>query len=320
MTMTNLLRASALSLFAAASVWGSSLSLDEAIERLKAQNLEVKAAEYDVQSAHQNTAQAGGNHWGSLDLIQNISRSDDAGNVFGFKLTGREANFGDFGFSEFLGPMAQTLEAMNANPGGLPPGFTSDMAGLLEVQPDDLNYPADRNFFQTKLQYTLPVYGVGNISGYVEAARGMGRLKQLDKSRLLNENVGDTRKAYYDRRLLDEALRNLNTIYNNIGTLETMTNSMIEEGYAKRTDLLEVQAKKSNVARSIHQMEANEHLLYHYLSFLLNQPVSAITLPESDVAMPTLEDERIVEENIDVQRARTGLEIRNSMQDVARSG
>ncbi len=320
MITTNLLRVSALSLFAAASVWGGSLSLDEAIERLKAQNLEVKAAEYDVQSAHENTAQAGGNHWGSLDLIQNISRSDDAGNVFGFKLTGREANFGDFGFSEFLGPMAQTLEAMNANPGGLPPGFTSDMSGLLQVQPDDLNYPADRNFFQTKLQYTLPVYVGGKISGYVDAAEGMERLKKLDKTKLLNEKVYETRKAYYDMRLLDEALTNLNTIYKNIGTLEDMTKSMIDEGYAKRTDLLEVQAKKSNVARSIHQMQANEELLYHYLSFLLNQPVSEISLPDTDVVMPHLEDSRIVEENIDVQRARTGLEIRNSMQDVARSG
>lgn len=306
MISTNVLRVSALSLLAAVSLWGGSLSLDEAIEKLKEQNLELKAADYDVQSAHENTARASGNHWGSLDLIQNISRSDDAGNVFGFKLTGREANFGDFGFSDFL-----------ACQSGTPPAYCAD---ILNRQPDDLNYPADRNFFQTKLQYTLPLYVGGKISGYVDAAKGMERLKRLDKSKLLNEKIYETRKAYYDMRLLDEALRNLRTIHKNIGTLEAMTESMIEEGYAKRTDLLEVQAKKSNVARSIHQMEANEQLLYHYLSFLLNQPVNDITLPDSDVPMPALDDERIVEENIDVQRARTGLEIRHSMQDVARSG
>jgi outer membrane protein TolC len=78
-----------------------------------------------------------------------------------------------------------------------------------------------------------------------------------------------------------------------------------------------VQAKKSNVTRSIHQMEANEDLLYHYLSFLLNQPVTSIALPDSDVPMPQLETAQIIENNIDVKRARTGLKIRESMKDVA---
>ena len=32
-------------------------------------------------------------------------RSNDAGNVFGFKLQSREATFGDFGFTEFLAQM-----------------------------------------------------------------------------------------------------------------------------------------------------------------------------------------------------------------------
>ena len=60
----------------------------------------------------------------------------------------------------------------------------------------------------------------------------------------------------------------------NISKLEEMAQTMIKEGYAKNVDLLEVQAKRSNIERSINQMEANEQLLYHYLSFLLNQNVS----------------------------------------------
>jgi len=307
MKLATLLCATALSL-AAATAQNGGLALDEAIDLLKAQNLEIKAATYDVQSAHERASQAGGQHWGSLDFIQNISRSDDAGNVFGFKLTGREANFGDFGAAEFM-----------ANSAACQGGDLSACDALYTQPPEALNYPGDRNFFQSKLQYTLPLYVGGKISAYVEAAEGMERLKRLDKTKLLNEKIYETRKAFYDMRLLDEALSNLKTIYDNIGTLEAMTESMIKEGYAKRTDLLEVQAKKSNVARSIHQMEANEALLYHYLSFLLDQPVSAITLPASDVPMPPLETADVIAANIDVKRAQTGLEIRESMQDVALS-
>ncbi|WP_345986472.1 TolC family protein [Sulfurimonas sp. HSL-1656] len=307
MKLATLLCATALSL-AAATAQNGGLALDEAIDLLKAQNLEIKAATYDVQSAHERASQAGGQHWGSLDFIQNIARSDDAGNVFGFKLTGREANFGDFGAEEFMGNFAACQG-----------GDLSACDAMYTQPPEALNYPADRNFFQSKLQYTLPLYVGGKISAYVEAAEGMERLKRLDKTKLLNEKIYETRKAYYDMRLLDEALSNLKTIYDNIGTLEAMTESMIKEGYAKRTDLLEVQAKKSNVARSIHQMEANEALLYHYLSFLLDQPVSAITLPGSDVPLPPLETADVIAANIDVKRAQTGLKIRESMQDVALS-
>lgn len=282
------------------------LSLDGALRILKAKNLEIKAAEYDVQSARESADEAGAFNWGTLDFIQNVSRSDDAGNVFGFKLTGRQANFGDFGFSDFMACQSAT-----------PPAYC---ANVLERQPDDLNNPADRNFFQTKLEYTLPLYTGGKISGYMAAAEAMEQMKTLDRDKVLNLKIYETRKAYYDMRLLDEVLKNLRTIDENIATLEAMTQQMIQEGYAKKTDLLEVQAKRGNVSRSIHQMEANEALLYHYLSFLLNQPVEQIAVPESDILIPILDDAKVVAGNLDVLRAQTGLQIRESMKKVARSG
>ncbi len=294
--------------FGAAHASEGALDLSQALTLLKTQNLELKAADYDVAGAQESTAQAQAQHWGTLEVIQNISRSDDAGNVFGFKLTGREANFGDFGAEEFM----NNFSACQG-------GDMTACAAMYRQPPDSLNYPADRNFFQSKLQYTLPLYVGGKISAYVSAAEHMTHMKRLDKHKLLNEKIYETRKAYYDMRLLDEALSNLKTIQKNVATLETMTNAMIKEGYAKQADLLEVQAKKSNVDRSIHQMEANKTLLYHYLSFLLDQPVSAIVLPESDVPMPQLDDARVIENNIDVQRAKTGLQIREDMEEVALS-
>ena len=80
----------------------SAITLDEAINSLKSQNLEIKAAALDVNSAKEDAKTATGNHYGKLEFIQDVARSNDAGNVFGFKLTSREADFGDFGFDEFL--------------------------------------------------------------------------------------------------------------------------------------------------------------------------------------------------------------------------
>ncbi|MBN2894991.1 MAG: TolC family protein [Campylobacterales bacterium] len=319
MRMISLVAAAFLHLFAQSPGYTDRLNLDEALALLASNNLELKAADYDLKSAETSYEQALGAHYGSLDFIQNVSRTNDALNTFGFKLTGREATFGDFGFSEFLAPMGQMLEAMNANPGALPAGFTQDMGSLLQITPEDLNHPSDRNFFQSKLQYTLPLYVGGKISAYVEAAKTMQQLKTLDRAQLLLLKVYETRKAFYDMRLLEEALNNLRTIHANIGKVEKMTETMIQEGYAKQTDLLEVRSKRSNVERSIRQMEANEQLLYHYLSFLLNQNVQSIELPEHDAALPHFSSDAVIEGNLDVRRAQTGLKIREHMLDAERA-
>ncbi len=215
-SLTSLIISTAL--FASAS----SPTLDEAIETLKTNNLEIKTATIEAQSAAQEKDIAKGNHYGKLDLTQDIARSNDAGNVFGFKLTSREATFGDFGFADFN----------MANP------------NILTVQPDDLNYPEARNFFQTKLKYEVPLFTGFKISSYEEITASMEKIKKLEKSQVENEKIYELKKSFYDMALLEKSIANLKTILSNINTLEKMTNEMIAVGYAKKVDILEVQAKK----------------------------------------------------------------------------
>lgn len=266
-------------------------TLNEAIEILKNKNLEIKVAALDVKSAKEDAKKVDGKNWGKLDFIQDVARSNDAGNVFGFTLTSREASFGNFGFAEFD----------NTNP------------NILDVQPKDLNYPDDRNFFQSKLKYEVPLFTGFALSSYSEIMQEMTHLKSLDKEALLNEKIFELKKSYYNMALLNDAINNLNHILNNISILENMTQSMIDVGYAKHIDLLEVKAKKGNVERLVSQMKSNKKLLYHYISFLLNMPVEKITPPASDVAMPTLSDNEILQKNVDIQKAATGLVIRKDM-------
>ena len=273
-----------------------SLSMQQAIEIVKSDNLELKTAKFDEQIASEDIDMAKGSNYGSLTLTQDIARSNDAGNVFGFKLASREATFGDFGFSEFSIPSTPAQQQ-----------------ALLKTQPKDLNYPADTNFYQTKLKYELALFTGFKISSYENMAKAMKKMKTLDKDALIHEKVYEVKKSYYDMALLEDAIKNLSIIEKNINTLENTTQSMIEEGYAKNVDLLEVQAKKGNVERLLNQMRSNEKLLYQYLSFLLNQDVTAIHTPSEDVNMPQISDEAILANNIDIKKASTGLEVRDNM-------
>ncbi|MDP3290624.1 MAG: TolC family protein [Sulfuricurvum sp.] len=289
-------------LFAPYPLMGAGLSLPAALEILESNNLEIKSAALDVQSASSDTSIARGYKFGSLDLTQNVMRSNDAGNVFGFKLSSREADFNDFGFDEFLGQM-----------GGLP-GNTQQ---LLATQPKNLNYPGYQNYYQSKLTYMVPLFVGGKLSAYGDIAEKMEEIKKLDESHVKTEKVYETRKSYYDMALLQNSIDHMKTIHKNISTLERTTQMMIQEGYAKKVDLLEVEARKANVERSITEMEANKKLLYHYLSFLLNTPVTEIELPSNDYPTSAISEEDVLANNTDLKKAAQGLEIRDRLVDVA---
>ena len=275
-----------------------SLPLDQAIAMVKADNLELKVAKFDEEMASADADIASGYNYGSLSLTQDVARSNDAGNVFGFKLASREASFGDFGFSQFSIPTN-----------------SAEQQQLLKTQPTDLNYPNDTNFFQTKLRYEIPLFTGFKLKSYQDMAAAVQRMKSLDKQKLLNEKVYQIKKSYYDMALLEETINNLQTVSKNIATLEDTTQEMIKEGYAKNVDLLEVQSKKSNVDRLLHEMQANETLLYHYISFLLDQDVRSIQTPTQEIEVPKISSEDVANKNIDIQRASTGVEIRSSMVD-----
>ena len=304
---------SILILNASEEIGNNPLTLQKALELLNTNNLEIKAASIDVDSAKAKADSVSGSNWGKLNLIQDFANSNDAGNVFGFKVTSREATFGDFGFSEFLTPLGGAI--YNASQDIAP----QDMSGLLDVKPDALNYPDSRNLFQTKLKYELPLFTGFQISSYTDIMNSMTKMKSLEKDQVINEKKYELRKSFYDMSLLSNSMNNLETILENISKLEEMTNNMIEVGYAKETDLLEVQAKKGNVERLLSQMEYNKKLLYHYISFLLNEKITSIEIPSTDVQTPSFSNEDILANNLDIKRANTGLEVRRSMTDVSKS-
>ncbi len=291
------------------------LTLENAKKIVMNNNLEIDIAQFDIDVAKLGETMAQGYKYGQLDATLMGLRSNDAGNVFGFKLQSREANFQDFGFSDFLGGVAQALSASKGDFTAFgsimqDPAMTSR---LLQTQPDELNYPDERNHFDVTLKYMIPLYTGGKLSRYKEIASKMVHMNQYDKQKVIAQKLYELEKVYYDISLLDAFEKDLNTIKENIEQLHFATVEMKKEGYAKYTDLLEVESKLSNVQRMIFQTQANRELSYQFLSFLLNTKVTSVQVLHLDAFNCNLSVDDVLSNNKDIQKAQLGLEIQNKM-------
>jgi len=266
------------------------LTLDHAMQMLDKNNLELKISRFTEQMKAYEAKAAKGHNYGKLDASITAMRSNDAGNVFGFKLQSREATFGDFGAQEFFD---------NFNAGRDP--FTPP--------PDNLNYPKARNHYQTKISYMLPIYTGGKLSEYGRITSAMHRMSQFDTQKLVNEKIFQTKKAFYDISLVSNYISNLFKIIKNIKRLESIVHTMQKEGYAQNIDVLEVQARKAEAESMYNQAKLNKDLAYQFLSFLLNTEVSSIKRVNDMAPMPRVDKEEVEGNNIDIQKALLGLQI-----------
>ena len=276
----------------------NNLPLETALEMLQKNNLELKISRFDEQMKAYEATVAEGHNYGKLDVALTGMRSNDAGNVFGFKLQSREATFGDFGFAEF------------------------DMSGQtnpLPVAPQALNYPDARNHYQTKLSYMLPLYTGGKLTEYGHITKAMQRMSQYDTQKLLNEKVFQTKKAFYDISLIENYISNLSKIIKNIDHLENIVESMKTEGYAREIDELEVQARKAEAESMYNQAKLNKDLAYQFLSFLLNEEVTSIKRVNDMAPMPQIDSEEVMSNNLDIQKALLGLQITEMAMNVEKA-
>lgn len=262
------------------------LTLEGAIKKVKEQNSEITIAKFDEKiKALEHDAVVGANY-GSLDLSQSALRSNDALSIFGYKLQSREATFADFGFKQ--------LDMSNPN---------------YNTTPSDLNNPKDRNHFQTKIEYTLPLYTGGKLEQYGKITKALQNMSTLEREQLSFQKIYELKKSFFAITLLEKHLYHLRIIASNTAKLESSIQSMTQEGYAKKVDILEVQTKQADVERLIHQAEANKALLYHFISFLVDEEVSMIDGVYEDAGQAFTSEQSILAENLDIKKAEQGVEI-----------
>ncbi len=295
------------------------LSLNQAIKILKSDNLELKIAKFNARMKKLEAEAVEAKNYGRADLTIAAIRSNDALNVFGFKLQSREATFADFGFSDFMGAIGQAAQSSGGNFAAFTQGLAQNGGSILQIAPEDLNYPGARNHFQTKLSYMLPLYTGGKLTEYGRISNMLYEMSLLDHRKLLNAKIYETKKAYYDISLVENYIVNLRKIIKNISTLENVVKSMQKEGYAKETDLLEVQARKAEAQSMYNQAKLNRELAYQFLSFLLNTDVKSIQHVSESAPMPSVSRAALERNNLDIQKAELGLQISSHAMELEKS-
>ncbi len=297
------------------------LSLQDAIKIAKKQNLEIEIAKFDEDVAKLGLKVARGYSFGKLDATLMGLRSNDAGNVFGFKLQSREATFRDFGFSDFLSGVGGAIGQSDGDFATFAKmmGDPQMAKQLLSLAPKDLNYPKARTHFDTKFTFMIPIYTGWKLKSYRDIARKMVDMAKYDREKVVAEKLFQIQKAYYDISLLDNFKKDLLKIKINMQELENTTREMRKEGYAKKSDLLEIKSKLANINRMVKQTEANLELSYEFLSFLLNAEVKSIRHVPLDAPNYRISLKEALQRNLDVKKAKKGLEIQEKMVDIAKS-
>ncbi len=297
------------------------LTLNKALNIVENENLELKISRFEEQIKDYEAEATDGINYGTLDLTFNALRSNNALNSFGFKLQSREANFGDFGFSDFLGGIGGMMKASGGDFGTFSEMMSNPSAQsqMLEVEPTDLNFPDARNHFETKLTFKIPLYTGGKLAEYSNIMHSMYRMSKLDTKKLLDAKIYQVKKAYYDISLVDNYIYNLQKIKKNIKRLQRIVESMKKEGYAKDIDILEVQARDAEATSLYNQAQLNRKLAYQFLSFLLNKEVQSIKNVKEMPPMPLVILSDVYRDNIDIQKAVLGLEISAMAVDVQKA-
>ena len=303
------------------TLYAKSLTLQEALKIVRSNNLELKVAKLQTDMKAIEAKIAKSYHYGKLDLEVMGMRSNDPGNVFGFKIQSREATFKDFGFEDFL----QGFGAAMIDPGTGLPDFTSFAQAmgnpavqqqLLSTQPGALNYPDARNHYVTKLRFVLPLYTGGKLSEYERIAKEMVRMSKLDMQKLTDAKVYQVKKTFFDITLVENYLINLSKIIKNIKRLKRIVKEMHIEGYVQTVDILEVDARLAEAEGMYNQAKLNRTLAYRFLSFLLNKEVGQIKKVSEFAPMPKVNTGALERYNIDIQKAMLGLKLSRMMQRI----
>jgi len=246
-------------LLTTSSLFATQISFEEALHKTLDNNKELKAKKLDIETSKATYRNARGYELGTLTFNENIANSNNAMNVFGMKLSSREATFGDFGFSDFL-------SQMNA-------GKLTTMTGqeeTLAMDPNDLNNPKARTNFETKLTYELPIF-----TGYkLQSAKEMSALQvkaneakyNFDEKQLQLEVL----KAYNGAVAAKYFITAIDKVKEATTSFVYLATEMFKEGYTTNIDIQQAEVYDMKINTMMLDSKNQYGLALAYLKFLTN--------------------------------------------------
>ncbi len=166
----------------------------------------------------------------------------------------------------------------------------------------------------------VPLFTGFKLTQYEKISKAMEEMSNLDRKKIVNEKIYQTKKTFYDITLVENYIKNLETLKENIDKLEEIIKAFMSEGYAIDTDLLEVQAKKAEVLSYLNQAKLNRDLAYQFLEFLIGEDVDSISHVEELAPLPKGGTEELVEKTFDMKKVKLGLKIMDENVKLQKSG
>jgi outer membrane protein TolC len=277
------------------------LDFRQAVDVALRQNPDLMGVQAQMAQARAGINQAEGAKMPKITVSAGVTRTNDALNAFGIKLSQRQATFNDFGANQFLGPQS------------------------LGVAPDNLNYPGSVNNFNTRIEAQLPLYTGGKLQGYLQQARSMLMAAQAGDQAARQQIIYHALQAYdgvYTARAFKSvAGKALEASQSQVKTVD----SLFKQGVVIKSDLLSAQVRLEDVKLQQDQaanMEAQAmDALHVVLGVPLNQPITLgpevmVTFPEGD---PNAWVGQAMERNPQIQALQHQIAAASGKIEVARS-
>ena len=161
----------------------------------------------------------------------------------------------------------------------------------------------------TKFHYEVPIYTGGKLSEYKKITQKLYEMSKLDTRKLRDEKIFQVKKAFYNITLVERYVTNLRKIRRNMLKLKKTILEMKKEGYTKKTDVLEIEARLAKVDSMLNQAKLNRTLAYQFLSFLLDTDVDSIRKVDLLIHAPKVTQADIERMSLDIRKAKMGLEV-----------
>jgi len=254
------------------------ISFKQALKETERNNLELKAKSFEVDLARESVKEPDAYKKGTFTFDETVSRTNNAGYVFGMKMASREATFGDFGFSDFIDGvagatgMASQMAAMAGRDSlAVFSQMLSDPAmksQMLSQEPRDLNYPDARNNFETKFTYEIPLF-----TGYkLENAKTMAELQlkaKMAKFTYDKKKLGlEVLKAYNGAVTAKKFIAMTKNATKIAKHFQEMAQDLYDSGLTRYIDVEQAKMAAYSISTKTKEAQTQFRLALAYLRFL----------------------------------------------------
>ena len=221
----------------------SGADLQQCVSIALRQNPDILASQFQLAQAEAALSQAQGQRLPKLNASITATRSNDALNAFGLKLSQRNVTFNDFGLSEYT--------------------------GIGTVAPTAVNEPNPVNNYNPRLELQIPLYNGGMIAGYVDQARAYVKAAQAGDQAARQRVIFQVIQAYQGAHTAHAYVNVAQQAHAAAEAYVKTTQNLLNEGVVVRSDLLFAQVNLANVQVKLEEARRGEAAAIDQLHLLL---------------------------------------------------